>query len=67
MSLSLWVVGCVLCVVVVLVVVVVEEGEEGGERRRGEGGYWVLDISDGQRATNLWSGSEVSFDGHLCS
>ena len=39
------------------------EGEGGG----GEAGYWLLDILDGPRATNLRSGSEVSLDGHLCS
>ena len=46
-----------------------EEGKgEGEERERGgECGYWLLDILDGPRATNLRSGSGVSLDGHLCT
>ena len=44
------------------------EREREKERERGgEGGNWLLNILDGQRATNLWGGSEVSLDGHLCS
>ena len=43
-----------------------EEGKGEGERG-GEGESWLLDILDGQRATNFRSGSEVSLDGHLCS
>ena len=40
-----------------------------GERRKGKGkgGSWLLDILDGQRATNFRRVSEVSLDGHLCS
>ena len=44
------------------------KGRERRRRDRGGGeGYWLLDILDGQWATNLRSGSEVSLDGHLCS
>ena len=35
-------------------------------REGGEGGYCVLDISDGQRAGIRRIGSEVSLDSHFC-
>ena len=41
---------------------------EGRERRGGgEGGSCVLDMSDGQWASNLRSGSVMSLGCHLCS
>ena len=42
-------------------------GREGRVRERGRGGARVLDISDGQLASNLRSGSDVRLEGNLCS